>query len=459
MPTTQTLDNNFVRQQFPYPDNLAFFENAGGTLVPFSVIDRITSYMRECQVQPGAEYAPSATAKTRMDEAEALMHKMINAEPGEVIVGISTSMNIYMLAQGLRAGFNPGDEIIVTNLDHEANIGAWRGLEEFGLVIREWQVNTDTADLDIEDLDALLNNKTRLVCFSHCSNITGSINDVAAITRKVHDAGALVCVDGVAFAPHRRIDVKALDVDFYVYSPYKLYGPHLGILYGKKQHLVNAKGQNHFFIDDQNTRIKLNPGGPNHELTTGLSGIGDYFDALHAHHFPGANLDVFERLGQSFELISRYEEQLVQHFLDFANRTDKLHIIGRSEADLDRRVSTVSFVIEGRDSREIEAHAVRHNLAVRSGDFYARRLIEALRLDTHHGVVRASMVHYNSIDEVDRLIAFKRNTLKNYKALYKLEHTRYKLKCGSRCSASSQFSQNNLEFQHRSDPGAEQGDN
>lgn len=404
MPTPQTLDTDFVRQQFPYPPNLAFFENAGGTLVPYSVIDRVSAYMRECQVQPGADYPPSADAKTRMDEALELMRKMINAEPGEVMIGISTSMNIYLLAQALRPGFKPGDEIIVTNLDHEANNGAWRRLAEFGVTIREWRVNPDSADLHIDDLDTLLTDRTRLVCFSQTSNITGSINDVAGITRRVHAAGALVCVDAVAYAPHRHIDVKALDVDFYVFSPYKLYGPHLGLLYGKKQHLLEAKGQNHFFISEENTALKLNPGGPNHELTCGLSGIGDYFNALHAHHFPGANQDVFERFGQCFELIAAHEQTLAQRFIEYAKCVPGLRIIGRAEASLERRVATFSFVVEGRDSRDIEAAAIRRNLAIRSGDFYARRLIDDLGLARHHGVVRASMVHYNTEEEVERLI-------------------------------------------------------
>ncbi len=399
------LDNDFVRQQFPYPSSLAFFENAGGTLVPYSVIDRVSSYMRDCQVQPGAAYNPSAQARSRMDDAQELMRKMINADPGEVMIGISTTMNFYLLAQALRPGFKAGDEIIVTNLDHEANNGAWRRLEEFGLRIREWRVNPQSADLEIDDLSTLLNERTKLVCFTHTSNITGSINDVAAITRLVHEAGALVCVDAVAYAPHRHIDVKALDVDFYAFSLYKLYGPHLGLLYGKKQHLLEAKGQNHFFIEENNTALKLNPGGPNHELTCGLTGIVDYFDALHAHHFPGTNHDVFERFGQCFELIATHEQSLAQRFVEFAGNTPQIRIIGRADADLERRVSTISFVVEGKDSRDIEAHAISRDIAIRSGDFYARRLIDDLALNVNHGVVRASMVHYNSLEEMDRLIS------------------------------------------------------
>ncbi len=398
------MDLEFVRAQFPAVEKLAFFENAGGTFVPRSVIDKVRRYMSETQVQPGGDFAPSVEAAERMAESHRLMAEMLNASPEEVMIGISTSMNVYVLAQAIRHWFAPGDEIVVTNLDHEANNGAWRRLEEFGVKIREWRVNTETADLELEQLDTLLNDRTRLVCVSQCSNITGSINDIAAIARRVHDAGALICVDAVAYAPHRQLDVKSLDVDFYLISLYKLYGPHVSLLYGKRELLLEAKRQHHYFIADDDIPLKLNPGGPNHEFTASLSGITDYFDAFHRHHFPGSNAALHARMGECFDLITRHEQRLAEPFVDFLASKPGVRVAGRATADGEARVPTFSFVVDGRDSREFPRHLAKHDVGIRAGHFYAKRLIDALGADNNNGVVRASMVHYNSPDEVSRLI-------------------------------------------------------
>ncbi len=398
------MDLEFVRAQFPAVEKLAFFENAGGTFVPRSVIDKVRRYMSETQVQPGGDFAPSVEAAERMAESHRRMAEMLNASPEEVMIGISTSMNVYVLAQAIRHWFAPGDEIVVTNLDHEANNGAWRRLEEFGVKIREWRVNTETADLELEQLDTLLNDRTRLVCVSQCSNITGSINDIAAIARRVHDAGALICVDAVAYAPHRQLDVKSLDVDFYLVSLYKLYGPHVSLLYGKRELLLEARRQHHYFIADDDIPLKLNPGGPNHEFTASLSGITDYFDAFHRHHFPGSNAALHARMGECFDLITRHEQRLAEPFVDFLASKPGVRVAGRATADGEARVPTFSFVVDGRDSREFPRHLAKHDVGIRAGHFYAKRLIDALGADNNNGVVRASMVHYNSPDEVSRLI-------------------------------------------------------
>ena len=283
---TPELDVEFARAHFPaLADGWAFFENAGGSYVPRSVIERVTAYMTESQVQPGAGYAPSAAAAERMAEGRLAVAQMINADADEVLVGPSTTANVYALGHAIRPWLEPGDEVVVTDLDHEANNGAWRRLAEIGAVVKEWRVDPATAELDPAALEPLLGPRTRLVCVTHCSNITGAFNDIAAIARMVHAAGGLLFVDGVAFAPHRAIDVRALDVDFYGFSPYKVYGPHLGVLYGKREHLIAAEGQNHFFFRAGDVPDKIAPGYANHELTAGLAGIADYFDQLHAHHF------------------------------------------------------------------------------------------------------------------------------------------------------------------------------
>ena len=398
------LDTAFARAHFPaLAGPWALFENAGGTLVATQALDRIRTYMAEYQVQPGAAYPASARAAEMIAESHRAMAAMINAQPEEMMIGPSTSMNVFLLAQALRPGLREGDEIVVTDLDHEANVCAWRRLAAEGVTVREWRFDPDSMALEPEGLAALLSERTRLVCFGHCSNITGGFTDVPALVRTIHDAGALACVDGVAYAPHRAIDVAAWDVDFYLCSTYKLYGPHLALLYGKREHLERAAALNHFFLDDE-VPLKLNPGGPNHELSAGLAGITAYLDAFHARHEGESNLTLHGRLAAIFERIAAHEEALAAPLLDFLAAKPGVRLIGNPSADRHVRAPTFSFTVDGRDAGEIARAVARHEVAIGAGDFYAARCIEALGLADRGGVVRASMVHYNTADEVKRLI-------------------------------------------------------
>ncbi len=400
------LDLDFVRAQFPaLGQGWAFFENAGGSLVAQQVIDRMTEFASRYRVQPGYPYDPSARAAETLAENERLMAAMINADPDEVLIGPSTTLNVYVLCHALRPLFSPGDEVIVTNLDHEANNGAWRRLAEHGIVVREWRINPETADLEIEALDALLTERTRLVCVSHCSNVVGSINDIAAIADKVHAAGAWICADAVSYAPHRRLDVKALDVDFYLFSLYKVYGPHLAILYGKRERLLEAQSQNHFFFAETDIPGKFKLGGHQFEASGALGGVPAYFDALYDHHFEAKENSLHARLGRVFELIARHEESLAARFLAFVAAKPEIRLIGRPTPDGDQRAPTFSFSVAGRVSASIPPVLVDAKVGLNSGNFYGIRCVEALGYDVDDGVVRASMVHYNAPDEVDRLIA------------------------------------------------------
>lgn len=400
------LDIEFVRAQFPKSCwDWAFFENAGGAFVPNSVIKRMSTYMSENQVQPGAPFPISMKAQERMDLGHQLMADMIGAAADEVVVTASTSINVYVLAQALRPLWHDGDEIIVTNLNHEANSGAWRRLEEFGIKIIEWPVHPDTGQLDIDLLDRLLSPKTKLVAFPHVSNITGDINDVERITKKVHEAGALVCVDGVAFAPHRLVDVKSWDVDFYLFSYYKVFGPHMGCLYGKRERLLEATNQCHYFIENEDTTHKLNPAGPNHESIAALAGIADYFDTLALHHFPSKANTLFERVKSVYELAARHEEVLAKRFVAFITSKPGVRLMGRQTGDISERCATFSFTSENHTSAAIAQGLHAHKVAVANGNFYANRLVGALGVkDIDDGVVRCSMAHYNSMEEVDKLI-------------------------------------------------------
>ncbi len=399
------LNVAFCRDQFPAACwNWAFFENAGGSFVPNSVIKRLTDYMTECQVQPGGPFPSSQLAQQRMDEGHRNMAEMIGADMDEVVIGPSTSMNIDVLARALRPLWSEGDEVIVTNLNHEANSGPWRRLAETGIRIVEWPVNPETAQLDIDLLDRLLSDKTRLVAFPHVSNITGDINDVETITTRVHEAGALVCVDGVAYAPHRFVDVKASDADFYAFSLYKTYGPHIGLMYGKKALLLEAKSRHHYFIPETATSYKMNPAGPQHEIIASLSGISDYINAVATEHLDDLPNDLFGRTQAVYELFSRHEADLAKVFIDWSSSKDGVRLIGRETADADERAPTFSFVSGKKSSEEIAEAAANHKVGIRHGDFYAKRLVEALGISGDDGVVRCSMAHYNTLDEAKLLV-------------------------------------------------------
>ena len=403
----RSLNVPFCRSLFPSRCwDWAFFENAGGSFVPKSVIERLTAYMTDCQVQPGAGFPASALAQERMDDGHAKMAAMLGVQQDEVVIGPSTSANIDVLSRSLRPLWDEGDEVIVTNLNHEANSGPWRRLAETGIRIVEWPVNPETAALDVELLDRLLSDKTRLVAFPHVSNITGDINDVAAITAKVHAAGAMVCVDGVAYAPHRFVDVKAWDVDFYAYSLYKTFGPHIGLMYGKKDRLLAAKSRHHYFIPETATSYKMNPAGPQHEIIASLAGITDYIDAVATEHLDDVPNDAMARTRAVYDLFTAHEQTLAEMFIDWTLSRDDVHLIGRSEAAADRRAPTFSFVVEGKASGDISRALERDQIGIRNGDFYARRLIEAAGIENaDDGVVRCSMAHYNSTTEVERLVA------------------------------------------------------
>ncbi len=406
MPERTELDLQFIREQYP-PNHWdwAFFENAGGAYVPNSVIERISSYMTQTQVQPGYPFPESTDAAKRMNLGHQLMAEFVGADIEEITIGASTSFNVYVLAQALRHLWKIGDEIIVATLNHEANSGPWRRLEEFGLKIIEWPIESDAAELSLDTLKQLLNEKTQLVAFPHVSNVAGNVNDVAGITKLAHSVDALVCVDGVAYAPHRALKVKEWDVDFYLFSFYKVFGPHMGCLYGKRDILEKAKGQYHYFFVENDLLHKMNPAGPNHESIASLVGIADYFDTLYAHHFDRIESSFFTRSQALYGKFAEHEQVLAKKFLDFINSRDDLRLIGSNENDKSIRVATFSFTSNTMSSEQIARAVSKDKVAISSGHFYAKRLLESLGIEnSSDGVVRCSMAHYNTIDEVDNLI-------------------------------------------------------
>jgi selenocysteine lyase/cysteine desulfurase len=305
-----------------------------------------------------------------------------------------------------------GDEIIVTNCDHEANIGPWVDLQKRGIKIKVWKINPETLEFHLEELAALMTKKTRLVALTHASNILGTLNPIKEIAAFVHDRGAMICVDGVSYAPHRLVDVADLDVDFYAFSFYKVYGPHYAVLYGKKQHLLRMSSFNHFFIGAEDIPLKFQPGGVNFELSWGILGICDYLIQAAKFHAEGqAPVGLRESAAYAYRCFAEHEESLSARLLGFLNGKPNIRIIGKRVADRGVRVPTISFVVEGKKSSAITEEVDKHKIGIRFGHFYAKRLIDELGLAPQDGVVRVSMVHYNTLEEVDKLIDVFTNIL------------------------------------------------
>ncbi len=404
-----TLNLDFIRSQYPVFANpetarWAMFENAGGSYVPRQVTDRLHHFFQFTKVQPYGPFPASVAAGEAMGAGYQAMADLLNCDPDELTLGPSTTMNFYVLAQAIRPTLKPGDEIIVTNQDHEANIGCWRRLEEFGAVINEWRIDPQTGELSIEDLKALISDRTRLVCFPLCSNIVGTMNDFKTICDIAHAAGALAIGDGVSFAPHRVLDINTSGLDLYLFSTYKTFGTHVGVMWGRQSVLDTLEPQGHYFNRDL-PHYKFNPAGPLHAEIAALAGIGEYIDAVDDHHFSGVEPDFHAKAARVFDLFAEHETTQANRILEALKAIPGSRIIGKDHAAAGSRVATIAFTIDGMSSSDAVKKLVEKDIAVRNGHFYAVRCLEALGIqDTTEGIVRISLVHYNAGEEVSRLV-------------------------------------------------------
>ena len=400
------IDIDYVRNQFPaLANDFVFMDNAGGSQVLGRVVKKISDYLVHHNVQLGASYKVSAEAGGKLKYATSGIAQLINANRDEeVVIGSSTTMLLRILSLSISKQWKNGDEIIMTNTDHEANVSPWMDLQEKGIKVKIWKVNRESLELELSDLKELINRRTRLVAVTHTSNVLGTINPIKEIAREVHKAGALICVDGVAFAPHRMVDVQQLDVDFYTFSWYKTFGPHLAVMFGKYKKLAKLDSINHYFIGPESIPYKLQPGNFNFELTYSTLGIVEYYEDMYRHHFRNNEDSFSERLQKTFKLIAAHEEQLASLLLNYLKEIPEITIIGKTTAQASQRVPTISFVHDKLKSDEIVEQVDNHNIGIRFGDFYAKKLIESLGLEDQNGVVRVSLVHYNTQEEVERLI-------------------------------------------------------
>ncbi|MDD9707215.1 MAG: aminotransferase class V-fold PLP-dependent enzyme [Paracoccaceae bacterium] len=397
------LDVDFVRGQFPAfaVDSLtgqSFFENAGGSYTCGAVIDRLTRFYTERKVQPYGPYGASRLGGEEMDEARRRLSAMLGVEGDELSFGPSTTANTYVLAQAFRQWMKPGEAIIVTNQDHEANSGPWRRLAADGIEIREWRHDPETGHLNPEDLEPLLDETVRLVCFPHCSNVVGEINPVVEITAMAHAAGAFVCVDGVSYAPHGFPDVGLMGPDIYLFSAYKTYGPHQGIMVIRRALGSQLPNQGHVF-NGETLYKRFTPAGPDHAQIAACAGMADYIDALADHH--GLTGSPAQRATGVHDLMRGHEVRLLQPLLDHLGAKNSVRVLGPRRAE--DRAPTVA--IETRhQGRELAEKLAPLGVMAGGGDFYAGRALQGMGVDLGKGVLRLSFVHYTDQADMDRLM-------------------------------------------------------
>lgn len=404
MTTSSPLDLDYVRNQFPgLSRGWTYFDNAGGSQIVKGALERINTFLIEKNVQIGGSYAVSQAAAAALYEARTAAMNLVNASrPEEIVFGNSTTALLQNLARAMQSQLSPGDEIVVTVSDHESNIGPWDRLKEAGITLKIWPLNKDTLTLDLADLAPLMSDRTKLVCVTHVSNILGSINPIREIADLVHARGAKICVDAVAYAPHRAVDVQALDVDYYVFSLYKTYGPHYALMYGKYDLLLELDTLYHYFYGKDKVPGKLEPGNPNYELAYSTCGIVDYLAALGEQ--AGETGTVRQKIEAAFAAITAQEHLLTERLLTYLRSRNDCRIVGQVGQD-ETRVPTIAFRFDGREAGELCKAMDGENIAMRFGDFHSRRLAEYLGLTDHGGMLRVSMVHYNTLDEVDRFTA------------------------------------------------------
>ena len=399
------LDVRFVRQHFPGFESIngRFFDSAAGSLPCQETIDALHEFYSIYKVQPGNHYPTSATGMEKMRAAKHRWANALDVKPNELGFGPSTTQNIYVLAQAFRAMLKVGDEIVLTDQDHESNIGAMlRAAEAAGATVKWWSVDPESGLLNPDDLQTILSDKTRLICFPHASNITGQKNNARAIIAMAKAVGALTLVDGVSYAPHAIPDVEALGADIYVFSLYKVYSVHLGVMVVRESLLEQLPKQGHYFKDLLDVNERLVPAGPDHAQTAAASGVLDYIETLSAHH-GGPVTSEREAAEYVSKLWLEHEQALVAPLLQCLDSAQSARLLGSATAD-EWRCPVVSFSALNDEPADLAHILCDQNILVSSSHYYAPRLLERVGLLPARGVVRFSMAHYNSSEDVDYLV-------------------------------------------------------
>jgi selenocysteine lyase/cysteine desulfurase len=399
------LDVDHQRAQFPAfrapeLEGWVFLENAGGSYPCRQVVDRLTDFYTNLKVQVGYPFPASAHAAELMHAGHAAMARWLGVDEDELQVGPSTTQNTDVLAAAFRELLSPGDVVVVTAQDHEANRGAWLRLRADGIEVREWPVDPVSGALRVEDLVPLLDERVEVVAFTAASNVVGEHHDVAAIAALVHEVGAVAVVDGTAAAPHGLPWFPDLGADVYLFSTYKTFGPHQGVMVVRRDLLERLPNRGHHF-NAHLLHKRLVPAGPDHAQVAALTGIVEYLDALDAHHHgsDGATqADVTRRVAR---LLRDTEALVVNPLLTWASARQDVRLLGSDDPNV--HAPTVALVLD-RPAREVAEALVPHRIAVGSGHFYAPRLVESVGVEPDHGVLRLSGLHTTTHDDVRRTI-------------------------------------------------------
>lgn len=419
----QALDLSSYRRYFPALAQVVngkqaiYFDNPGGTQVAQQVIDAMVSYFREANANTHGAFLTSKRTDLVIASARSAMADFLHAaSPDEIVFGPNMTTLTFAFSRAFGKTLQPGDEIVVTVLDHDANVAPWLALQERGVVIRTVDVHPENVTLDMEDMRAKITNRTRLIAIGYASNAVGTINDVATIIRWAREVGSLTWIDAVQFAPHGPIDVQMLNVDFLVCSSYKFFGPHLGILYGKAEHLEKFPAYKVRPASDK-APDRWETGTQNHEGLAGLVGVMDYLALLgreYSTRYSNA-LDADSRsalyTGRQRELkiamqaIMDYERRLSAQLLTGLRELRGIKVYGiTDQQQLAWRVPTIACNIEGHSPRELAEQLASSGVFAWDGNYYALGIMERLGLEEKGGALRLGMAHYNTLNEIDRVL-------------------------------------------------------
>jgi cysteine desulfurase family protein (TIGR01976 family) len=407
-----TYDIDRIRAGFPALQRelndhpIVFFDNPAGTQVPRSVVERMNEAMFYKNANLGGSFATSLAAQQLVDEAHRAGELFVNApHSGEVFFGQSMTTLTFGMSRTICADFKPGDEIILTRMDHDANIAPWLlAAEDHQLVVRWLDFSEETFEFSLDDLRKLVSERTRLIALNYASNVTGTINDVAGAARIARDCGAQLFVDAVQYAPHGLIDVAALDCDYLVCSAYKFFGPHYGMLWGRRDRLQALRAYKVRAVSDE-LPGRFTTGTTNREQLAGVHAAIDYLAGIGESHGQPAGPGLRSRLAAGYEAMKVYEDRLTQRLIDGLLSMPGIRVLGiTNPTDFSRRVSTVSFVADGVQAAEIGSSLASEGIQVWDGHNYALEIYRKLDL-LEVGGVRIGPVHYNTVQEVDRTLA------------------------------------------------------
>jgi len=408
--SSKPLDSAWVRAQFPSlklqvnSQSAAFLDGPAGTQVPKQVIDAVQNYFLTANANTCGAFSTSRANDAMIASARAAMADFFHCERDEVVFGQNMTTITFALARAIGRELKAGDEIVVTTLDHDANVAPWRALEEKGVVIRQVDIREADCTLDLDDLKRKINAKTKVVAVGYASNAVGTINPVAQITKLAHDAGALMFIDAVHYAPHGPIDVRALDCDFLVCSPYKFFGPHMGTLYGKRERLLQFKPYKVRPAYDS-LPDRWETGTQVQELIAGIGAAVDYLAELGRRHDRTAT-DRRSALLAAYRVTHQHETALLARLIDGLLAIPKLRFFGISDPSrFHERCSTVSIRIGDHHPTEIAKFLGERGIFTWDGNYYALNLSERLGVEKLGGFLRIGLVHYNTADEVDRLLS------------------------------------------------------